>query len=248
VALIYANIHAMNPSVNQRPSRPGQNIAFGFFACAAVILLAVFSYGWLTSSRGDGGIGPLGAKECRRDECRSSSWSDLDHGGGEGGGIPGDIVAVAYLILVSGIATAALLGISGGVILQGKLSSTPYKATRIVAAVMTAASAYWMIRFFSNEKFRKGIDPGWAFFLAVAALVTALILIQNVSKLVKTSSLTATFAMVQPAVPPQGQPPAHYLASNPPAPHTYPCLQCHVNLVFVAQYQRWYCENCKEYT
>jgi hypothetical protein len=59
-----------------------------------------------------------------------------------------------------------------------------------------------------------------------------------------------------PGTPPQAQPAAMATAptaaaapatTTPAGQPTYPCPRCQKSLVFVAQYQRWFCESCKQY-
>jgi hypothetical protein len=55
-------------------------------------------------------------------------------------------------------------------------------------------------------------------------------------------------AATQPQAQPAGMGTAPTVASPAPgAQPTYPCPRCQKSLVFVAQYQRWFCESCKQY-
>jgi hypothetical protein len=174
--------------------------------------------------------------------------------------------------LLTSIATAAGAGAVGGMMLTRKGQHIPKltKPTLIAGGLAGGFCALYLVRLLTaTMDFKPGIS--WAAFVGLGGLIAAGALIQRVQKMTAFSGQFATapaggaFAgppggnpyagppggapMGGPPMggPPMGAPGAAPPAAAAPAPATHPCPRCQKPLVFVAQYQRWFCESCKQY-
>jgi hypothetical protein len=273
------------------PPIEGQPIAIGLLVAAVLILVAVFSYSWVTVGN-EGGVGPLGFKACRRGMCQSISWGDM------GGKTPGDWSAFGYLTLLGGLAAAAGAGACGVLMLTRKPGKMPYKPARIAIGVAAGCAAFWVMRILTHDEMSgEGAGPGWSTFVGFGGLIAAGVLVQKAAsfavyapkQLLGGPPMGAAGGYGQPmggapygqqpmggppmggapggygqqpmggppmAGAPMGGPPMGGPAMNPgtaptmasgPQPGAHPCPRCQRGLVFVAQYQRWFCESCKQY-
>jgi hypothetical protein len=242
----------------------GRNLAIGLLVCGGLILIAIVALSWVTAPGGRGSAGPRGVEECRGGRCESASWSEID----PGGRLPGDISVFAMLSLVTGIGAAGMSIASGATVLSRNLAKTPIKPARIVIGMAAGFAAYWEVRVLTTDELGD-VGPGWSAFVGIGAMIAAGVLIQKLAAIVAYAR-----PMVAPMGPYAGQP--HAGQPHPGQPHagqpqqpmpqqaqpmpqqarpmpqqaaapSYPCPRCQRSLVFVAQYQRWFCEACRQY-
>lgn len=220
----------MGPVGGVKTPVPGQTFAITLLVCAVAILVACFTKSWVSWHEGgneSGSIGPLGAEFCGRHEgCLGVPWSVLES---KRVGMPGDISLWGTLSLIGGLAAAAAAALCGWRILSRSADKIPVKAVRATFAAAAGVMALFAMRLLtSSMKIRLGLD--WGMVLGIAGVAIAAAVFQA-----KIMPWLSTFV---PQTPP---------APVAPVAMTPPCPRCHRPLTFVAQYQRWFCESCRDY-
>jgi hypothetical protein len=230
---------------------PNQNLAIAMLVCAVAILIATFSHSWVTWKEGgseSGGIGPMGAEFCGRGDrgCMSPSWSMLES---KRVGMPGDISIWATLSVIGGLAAAGAAGLCGAMILTRKPEKVPVKPVRYAFSAAAGVMALFAMRLLTATiKINLGLS--WGTVLGLGGVIAAAAIFQT-----KLAPWLSTLAPAQAtALPgggpfqlPVGQMPGQQMQPPPAMQAAPPCPRCQRPLVFVAQYQRWFCEGCKDY-
>ena len=233
-----------------------QKLAIGMLICAVAIFIGIFNHSWATWKEGgneSGGIGPNGAEFCegRVGVCLPVSWKELERAD-----LPGDLPILATLTMLLGIASGVGAGAAGALVFLKMTYRIPVKWIRIALGLTAGIGAFFEVRLIMSDRDIQ-LGPSWGVFVAMGALVAAGVILQKLAGFVANAprpaaaqlpgagataglpmNVHAPHAPQQP--PQQAQPPAQ-------AHPTYPCPRCQRPLVFVAQYQRWFCESCKQY-
>jgi hypothetical protein len=152
-----------------------KNLAIGMFVCAALVLIGIFTSSWGSASeRGaDIGAGLTSLEMCGRGRCASLSWGDTP--------ISGDVVAVGYLALLGGLASAAA-GIAIGVFaMTNKPNKIPAKILNIVFGVTAFAMTFFLIRLLTDDKM-KGLGISWSGIVAIGGLIGLSVLAKMVNQ------------------------------------------------------------------
>jgi hypothetical protein len=272
----YPPQQAPRPSAPSAPWTAEQKLAIAFGVCALAVLVTMLSKSWIRIDD-EGGLGPSGLEECRRGMCIGVPWEPVsEHIGSDIpvfatlGMIAGILAAVALgaagvmLFLKKNMAkfplqpTRIALGLAafGSTFMTmriltndrvGDEASIGWAAIVGIAALVTAGV------------FLQKLGPIIAQAKGAAPVGTPQL----------GAGGPGPYGHAQPGHghPPQhgyGQP-QHGQPAQPMSPQqmgtaptmasapqaaaapTYPCPRCQKSLVFVAQYQRWFCESCRQY-
>ncbi len=216
--------------------------------CAIAILIGLLTKSWATGREGRIGVGPLGVEACVDSLCRSIDWDQAR--------IDTDIQIFSYLSLITGFAATLAAGVYGGLAFTGKRDKLPkYKLGLYALSAGTFAMSFFAIRLIMDGD---EVSAGWSPIFGIGGVVTAGIFLRKLRDVwpegatVPMSWGTAPHHPsmdAQPAngpQPPQPPPPQQPQAASP-APAAQLCPRCGGSLVFVAQYQRWFCERCQQY-
>ncbi len=217
--------------------------------CAIAILIGLLTKSWATGRAGRIGVGPLGIEACIESLCRSVAWGEAR--------IATDIRIFAYLSLITGIAAALAAGVFGGLAFTGRRDKLPtYKLGLYPLSAAAFAMAFFALRLIMDAD---EVSAGWSPLFGIGGVITAGIFLRKLRDLWPEGATVPMSWGTAPHHPPTGQPPeepppdgqpAAYGQSPPaaaPAPVAQRCPHCSGSLVFVAQYQRWFCERCQQY-
>jgi hypothetical protein len=239
---------------------------------ALMILVGVCTRSWFTmNDDGDSmKAGLTGYSIC----IGSSGYDDYDSGGGDSCheeffagrmGTPKDIFAAGYLGFLFGIGAAACAAVAGIMGLTRKAASVPVVIFAVIAGVALADQLYYVVRV--QSEFHGEIKPsmGYSMFLAViggiGALVVQLAVLGPAGRKMRGNTPMMPMGyygggpgpmpMPMGAMPqPQHQPmPMQQPLAQPSGQQSamQACPRCSGQLQFVAQYQRWYCQQCQQY-
>ena len=234
---------AAAPPAATRPPIPGQALAIMMLGCALALLIGTFSRSWASWTEGggeSGGIGPAGAEFCMRGMCSDIPWSVLESARVK---MSGDISVLGTLSMLGGLAAAAAAGLCGVLILTRRPEKVPVKPVRAALGAAAVVMAFFAMRLLtSSMKIKLGVSYGTVIGLGAAIAAVAIFQTKVMPWLAQVPRAIAgpgagpgAPMMQQPQLPPQMQPPS------------YPCPRCQRPLVWVAQYQRWFCEACRDY-
>ena len=113
----------------------------------------------------------------------------------------------------------------------------------VTLCVVGAAALFSLIMF---AKMAGEAKPGYAFavfWLGVAGAITA-----SIMAMTRPRGAAAGVGMpLRPMGPPLGYPPAHFQLPMPQVQQGMPCPTCHTPTIWVAQYNRWFCQRCNQY-
>jgi hypothetical protein len=229
------------------------------FVAAAMLLPALFTRGWWTGEKresdgyggsGYGGkvvatlaVGVFGVEFCNRDydsegmECKSFSFGEVP-----GRGPFGTWRTLGKGVVAGGLATAAAMVVLGVFALQRKRLPIG-----VFAGPALGGAAFLILWLAWNQSLGGGenameISPGFSFFLALVGYGAATAAIWLFAGLPAVPAAAPGAQPVAQAVAP--------MAQLPPlgAQQAHPCPRCHAPLTFVAQYNRWYCNACQQYS
>jgi hypothetical protein len=143
--------------------------AIALFVAAAAILVGIFSKSWFDAGR-EGGIGLTGMEECRRGECRSASWGDVN--------APGDLTAFGYLGFAGGLLAGLGCAVAGAMLLAGRAKKlTELHAVKALSGTLVVGLLGQIA--FVNTVMSKGKAPiGWALIVAVVGAVGAAVVVR----------------------------------------------------------------------
>jgi len=229
------------PPAAAKPPIPGQPLAIMMLVCALALLIATFSRSWVSWTEGggeSGGIGPMGAEFCMRGMCTNIPWSVLESARVK---MSGDISVLGTLSTLGGLAAAAAAGLCGVLILTRKPEKVPVKPVRAALGAAVVVMTFFAMRLLtSSMKIKLGVSYGTV--IGLGAAIAAVAIFQ--SKVMPwLAQLPRPVAAPGGPGAPQMQPPQ----MQPPQMPSYPCPRCQRPLVWVAQYQRWFCEGCRDY-
>jgi len=184
----------------QPQPNPAKNAAIMLVVAAVLIVISVASKNWITVGRGGreetAHFGPMGLEVCEGSMC-------IDRPTGR---MPGDVELIMTLALISGFASAALAGWTGGAMLAGKgPKSPPVKLTRIAFWLASFSFTFFVIRAFSEGG--SGVGPGWAMFTGIGGAVLASIALKKATPFIGSSTalMPATVPIAWAPGSPQGQ-------------------------------------------
>ena len=226
-------------------ANPAQTVAIVMIVCAVLILVGTISKSWLVGGDAEesGKIGLTGIEECEGSQCRPVPWEMLERA------IGSEVPTMATLGVVFGIAAAAMSGLCGLLALMRSTKSAPVGLTRLALGLAAGMQTAFVVRILAEMKSASGIGPGWALFVSFGGIIASAIVLASLNTHVKAAKAAVAGAAAPAAAasanPYQQQPMQQY--QPPPAHPTYPCRTCQRPLVFVAQYQRWFCESCRQY-
>jgi len=239
------------PALTRSPGNPAQLGGILLLVCAALVLIATFSRGWLTASndRGHMGIGLIGFEACRGDRCEGEFFSDKLSKGSDA-----DITVERYVAFLGGIASVVLLSLGGAMALTRKPDKVPLLATYIVCGVTLLFGVIYVGRVLSEAHGSRGPGPGWSFFLAIlglvgGALIAGLMIRPAAARMRGVSQLGAAPGGYAPQgyAPQQGYAPPQQGAQAAQAAPTCPRCGPQGQVTYAAQYQRYFCGNCQQY-
>lgn len=222
-------------------ANPAQTAGIIMLVCALLIAIGTFTKSWFSEDlgRGSAGIGLLGAKMCRGDECRSFSWDDM------GGNVDGDIKAFGYIGFLGGLAALGVCAVAGGLALTRNAHKIKVKPLMIPLSVASGAMAYFLVRILLEDD-----SPGLSYsgFLALGGIIAAgAVLKQMLGPIAERARSGLPAGAGMPGALPAGAPPM--AAPGAPSPMAAPstCPRCGQPLEYVAQYQRYFCRNENQY-
>jgi hypothetical protein len=146
------------PMPGAAPAVDGQtrSIAIGLFLAAALVLIGVVTPSWFTERGAGAGLTGLSGGG------RSISWGEVP-------GVPKDIIAFAYLGLLSGIAAIVVTGVMGGMLLAGKARTIPLRAFNIVLGLAAFTMTMFAVRLYTEDP--KHMSFGFSGFCAIGGLL-----------------------------------------------------------------------------
>ena len=202
-----------------QPAPDPRSAAFLLLGAMLPLLLSLVLDSWVSGSRGgaDAGIGLTGIDVCVGGACQDLPWAKWK--------LDGDVSTFALFSLLLGIASLVAAGIYGALALKGMASRLPSPK---VALALFAATGFVMVLFSIRviTESPGGMGPGLAMALGLAGVIVAVVGARRLA----AADLRPQAATVVPG------------ATAPSA-----CPRCNAGLTFVAEYQRWFCEHCRQY-
>jgi hypothetical protein len=238
------------------------------FVGAAFLLFAAFSTGWFTHSTEDNSMafGLVRSEVCFDGRCQSGT---VFSGGGGGRGIDFLIVIATFLFSF----TAVILGIIAGV----KLLKPVRTVLAVLVLSFAGAAALFVIILLVKAGGGGGVKFGYAFYmfwLGAASAITASIMAMmrprapmqmrpGMPGMPGMYGMPGQHPGMRPGMPQPmyGQPPQQGYAppgmqpqpqpmqpqAPMPAAQGAPCPTCQTPTMWVAQYNRWFCQRCNQY-
>jgi hypothetical protein len=235
------------------------------FVGAAFLLFASFSTGWFTHSSSDNSMafGLVRNEVCFDGHCQSGTiFSSMGRFG------------LDFLLIIGTFLfnlTAVIMAIIAGI----KLLKPVRSVLAVLVLSFAGAAALFVLVILLKSMSGSGASFGYAFFLfwlgAASAITASVMAMMRPRPAGRPMAMGMRPGMPMPGYgqpqygnpghPPQyGAPPAQYGASPqasyaPPgmqqapmaAPQGAPCPTCQTPTVWVAQYNRWFCQRCNQY-
>ncbi|MEJ7596706.1 MAG: hypothetical protein WKG01_02250 [Kofleriaceae bacterium] len=207
-----------------RPPPPDpRSAAIVLLGAMLPLLLSLVLKSWVSGSRGgvDAGVGLTGIDLCFGGVCEGAPWSKWK--------LDGDVSTFAVFSLLLGISSLVVAGIYGGLALKGLAYKLPSPK---VALALFAATGFVMVLFSIRviTESPGGMGPGLAMGMGLVGVIGAAVGARRLA-----AADLRPQASIEPAAP--------IAAAATPSS----CPRCSAALTFVAQYQRWFCERCRQY-
>lgn len=220
--------------VSPSTGNPAQLGGILLLVCALFILIGLFTRSWFSMDRGrmEAGVGLLGYKFCRGDECEGKFF-EPDMFDDE----KKDITGARFLVILGGLGTAVLAGIGGAMALSRQARKAPLLPLYIAGGITAFFAIYFVARTLGQVEGDNGPGVSWSFFLTFLGA---------------GGSILIGALLVKPAArrEPGGLPGA--IASYPGAMQGMPagtplCPRCQGATTYAAQYQKYFCGRCQQY-
>jgi len=241
-----------------QPADPARTAAIMVLVAGVLIVAATISKSWFGATERGAGIhiGPLGAEVCMMGgACADTSIPS--------GKLGGDIEIMMMLAALAGFVSAAGCAWFGFFALTGKKDKLPpVKLLQLVLGVASFSFAYFTIRMLTKQELKE-LGPSWAMFVGIGGVILGSVGVLRLKPHLPNAGASAFSALPwqqqqqqphgqQPVQgqqpygqPPMQQPPMQQ--QQPPAAASHPCPRCGQPLVFVQQYQRWFCQREQQY-
>jgi hypothetical protein len=242
-----------------QPSDPAKTAAIMVLVAGVLIVAATISKSWFGATERGAGIhlGPLGAEVCVvGGVCADTSIP--------AGKLGGDIEVMMMLAALAGFVSAAGCAWFGFAALTGKKDKLPpVKLLQIVLGIASFSFMYFAIRVLTKGELKE-LSPSWAMFVGIGGVILGSVGVLRLKPHLPTAGASAFAPLpwqqqqqpygqppVQGQPPMQGQPQPGY-GQQPPMQQpqqsaTHACPRCGQPLVFVQQYQRWFCQREQQY-
>jgi hypothetical protein len=214
------------PPPTKPPPKPPdpRSAAFVLLGVTLPILLSLVMKSWVSGSRqgAEAGIGLTGIEVCTGGSCSDVPWATWK--------LDGDVSTFAVLSLILGIACLLVAAAYGGLALKSLAHKLPAPKLAMWLFWVTAfVMVYFSIRVITESP--GGLGPGAAMVFGLLGVIAGGIGMRRLGGV----ELGPT--------PSVGQATAHVPHLDAPTI----CPRCSNALTFVAQYQRWFCERCRQY-
>lgn len=234
---------------------PLQKATMPLFVGAVLILISLFTTSWLTASdrHGSAGLGLREAHFCRdRDEGTKCETMQLDDNHGHETGRETAMIWAGKITFGLGIVSALLSALCGGMILQQRDRRLVKAVIGVVAA--TAVGAVTFLIAVPSLGERASWGPGFSLVLFFVGAAGAIVGTRLTAKALGQPMLAAGAPAFAPGYAQQGSQPmaaapgyAQQTSQPMAAAPTPSCPRDGAPSVWVAQYQRYFCERCQQY-
>jgi len=207
---------------------------------AAISLgVSAFSHSWW-SGGSEEGFGLTSVRECKdsHSHCETLSYSALEKAGADVADLA-DLATVWFGRAAFGLilATSVLCAAYAAFLALQNPKRVPYV---MLAGIVSALSVAGFV--LQVNEFLKLVPFGMGFYLYGFGVAVAIVADQLLDRVPINASASRTSR--GPSAPRPPPPPPHQVGPQPPVPA---CPRCSAPTVWVAQYQRHFCPNCRHY-
>ena len=215
--------------------KPSPVASILLFVGALLLLVAAFSASWFTMGDGDSSmsVGLIRFQSCFDGDCKSAT---VFRGGVGSLGFYGMVAVLEFVLCLAGAGLAATTGFL-------LLKPGRHAMSIVTLSVVGVAGLFGLIVLAQKPG---GASFGYAFamfWLGAAGAIAA-----SIIAMTRPRGATPAVGMpLRPMGPPLGMPYPPYPQQAALQHRGMPCRACQTPTVWVAQYNRWFCQRCNQY-